>query len=252
VAIVVPPMAAFAGIIVGNPAATTFAVFGAFALLGMADFGGPTIPRARAYAGATVVGAGLVLLGTLASGSDWSAVAGTVLVAFVVQLLGVFGGYVAAAQTALLLAFVVAVSLPAPAAAGWARVAGWTLAGGISLAAGVLLWPRHARTQVRQRASEACPRRWPRCWPIRPHHRPCGIGHARGSRRPGAPTLRHPYDQRDPPAGTEPWLTWSSSWAEPWSSRAVQPRRATRPGRFLKSVPCARRSGRSWRPAQAC
>jgi uncharacterized membrane protein YccC len=156
VAIVVPTMAAFAGTVVGDPAATTFAVFGTFALLGLADFGGPTIPRARAYAGATVVGAGLVLLGTLASGGDWSAVAGTALVTFVVQFLGVFGGYVAAAQTALLLAFVVAVSLPAPAAAGWARVAGWTLAGGICLAAAVLLWPRHARTQVRQRAGEAC------------------------------------------------------------------------------------------------
>jgi uncharacterized membrane protein YccC len=149
-------MAAFAGTIVGDPAATTFAVFGSFALLGLADFGGPTIPRARAYAGATVVGAGLVLLGTLASGSNWSAVAGTLLVAFMVQLLGTVGGYVAAAQTPVLLAFVVAVSLPAPAAAGWARVAGWMLAGGISLAAGVLWWPRHARTQVRQRAGEAC------------------------------------------------------------------------------------------------
>lgn len=155
VAIVVPTLAAFAGAIVSNPAASTFAVFGAFALLGLADFGGPTIPRARAYAGATVVGAGLVLLGTLASGSDWSAVAGTVLVAFVVQLLGVFGGYVSAAQTALLLAFVVAVSLPAPAAAGWARVAGWTLAGGVALAAGVLLWPpprAHAGATARRRS----------------------------------------------------------------------------------------------------
>jgi hypothetical protein len=75
VAIVVPPMAAFAGTIVGDPAAV-FAVFGAFALLGLADFGGPTIPRARAYAGATAVGAGLVLLGTLASATAWSAVGG--------------------------------------------------------------------------------------------------------------------------------------------------------------------------------
>lgn len=156
VAIVVPPLAAFAGTIVGNPAASTFAVFGAFALPGLADFGGPTIPRARAYAGATVVGVGLVLLGTLASGNAWSAVAGTMLAAFVVQFLGVFGGYVVAAQTAVLLAFVVAVSLPVPAGAAWARVAGWSLAGGISLAAGMLLWPRHARTQVRQRAGDAC------------------------------------------------------------------------------------------------
>src|SRR6266516_5470261 len=156
VAILVPPMAAFAGTIVGNPAAAPFAVFGTFALLGLADFGGPTIPRARAYAGTTAVGVGLVLLGTLASATAWSAVAGTMLVVFVVQLLGVFGGYVVAAQTAMLLAFVVAVSIPAPAGEVWARVAGWTLAGGISLVAGVLLWPRHARTQVRQRAGEAC------------------------------------------------------------------------------------------------
>jgi hypothetical protein len=60
VAIVMPSMAAFAGTIVGNPAAAApFAVFGAFALLSLADFGGPTIPRARAYAGAAAVGAGL-------------------------------------------------------------------------------------------------------------------------------------------------------------------------------------------------
>jgi hypothetical protein len=47
VALVGPPMAAFAGTIVGDPGAGLFAVFGAFALLGLADFGGPTIPRAR-------------------------------------------------------------------------------------------------------------------------------------------------------------------------------------------------------------
>jgi uncharacterized membrane protein YccC len=156
VAIVVPPLAAFTPSIVGNPGAATFAVFGSFALLGLADFGGPTLPRARAYALTTVAGVGLVLLGTLASANAWSAVVGTVLVAFVIQLLGVFGGYVVAAQTAALLAFVVAVSIPVPAGMAWLRVAGWLLGGGASLAAGVLLWPRHARTQVRQRAGDAC------------------------------------------------------------------------------------------------
>jgi uncharacterized membrane protein YccC len=156
VALVVPLMAAFAGSIVGDPGAALFAVFGAFSLLGLADFGGPTIPRARAYAITALVGAGLVALGTLASGNAWSAVAGTALVAFVVQFLGVFGGYVVAAQTPILLAFVVAVSVPSPAGAAGARVAAWTLAGGIALAAGVLLWPRHARTKVRQRAGDAC------------------------------------------------------------------------------------------------
>jgi hypothetical protein len=156
VALVVPLMAAFAGTVVRDPGAALFAVFGAFALLGLADFGGPTIPRTRAYAGATLAGAALVLFGTLASGSDWSAVAGTLLAAFVVQFLGVLGGYVVAAQTAVLLAFVVAVSVPASTGPTWARVAAWTLAGGVSLAAGVLLWPRHARKLVSQRAGDAC------------------------------------------------------------------------------------------------
>jgi uncharacterized membrane protein YccC len=63
---------------------------------------------------------------------------------------------VVAAQTAVLLAFVVAVSIPAPAGEVWFRVAGWSLAGGVALAAAVLLWPRHARTHVRQRAADAC------------------------------------------------------------------------------------------------
>jgi uncharacterized membrane protein YccC len=156
VALVVPSMAAFAGTIVGDPAASLFAVFGSFALLGLADFGGPTIPRARAYAWAVLVGAGLVLLGTLASGNAWPATASMMVVAFVVQFLGIFGGYLVAAQTAVLLAFVVAVSIPTPAGAVWPRVAGWALAGGISLTVGVLLWPRHARTQVRERAGDAC------------------------------------------------------------------------------------------------
>ncbi len=69
---------------------------------------------------------------------------------------GVLGGYVVAAQTAVLLAFVVAVSVPASTGPTWARVAAWMLAGGVSLAAGVLLWPRHARKLVSQRAGDAC------------------------------------------------------------------------------------------------
>src|SRR5262245_23760969 len=41
VVIVVPPLAAFTATIIGTAGADTFAVFAGFALLGMADFGGP-------------------------------------------------------------------------------------------------------------------------------------------------------------------------------------------------------------------
>jgi uncharacterized membrane protein YccC len=158
VAVVVPVLAAVAQPITGAPSSSAFAVFGSFALLGLADFGGPMWPRARAYAGAVVIGGGLVALGSAASNATWSAVLATAVVAFVVTFLGLFGGYLRAGQTAMLLAFIVAVSIPLPAS-GLAdvlpRLAGWGLAGAVATVTGTLLWPRHTRTQLRQRAADA-------------------------------------------------------------------------------------------------
>jgi uncharacterized membrane protein YccC len=78
------------------------------------------------------------------------------LVGFVVSFAGVFGGYVVAAQTALLLAFVLAVSIPAPPAAIAPRLAGWLIAGVVSMLAGVLLWPHFEQLTLRRRAASAC------------------------------------------------------------------------------------------------
>jgi uncharacterized membrane protein YccC len=78
------------------------------------------------------------------------------LVGFAVSFAGVFGGYVAAAQTALLLTFVLAVSIPAPPAAIASRLVGWLIAGVVSTLAGVLLWPRFERLTLRQQAAAAC------------------------------------------------------------------------------------------------
>jgi len=94
-----------------------FAVFGCFALLVMSDFGGQRPARALVYLTATSVGALLVTIGTLASGSTILATAVTFVVGFVIAFSRVFGGYVAAAQTGMLLSFVIAVSIPAPASA---------------------------------------------------------------------------------------------------------------------------------------
>jgi len=67
VAIVVPVL--FAIFLNGfdNPVAALFAGFGSFAFLGFADFGGPPPARARAYGVLVLVGAMLVVVGTLAS-----------------------------------------------------------------------------------------------------------------------------------------------------------------------------------------
>jgi uncharacterized membrane protein YccC len=159
VAVVVPVLAAVAQPITGAPSSSAFAVFGSFALLGLADFGGPMWPRARAYAGAVVIGGGLVALGSAASTATWSAVLATAVVAFVATFLGLFGGYLRAGHTAMLLAFIVAVSIPLPSS-GLAdvlpRLAGWGLAGAVATVTGTLLWPRHTRTRLRRRAADAC------------------------------------------------------------------------------------------------
>src|SRR2546423_9557757 len=79
-----------------------------------------------------------------------------VVVGLAIGFSRVFGGYVAAAQTGMLLSFVIAVSIPASASAIPARVGGWVMAGLISTLAGVVLWPRFERVMLRKQAAKAC------------------------------------------------------------------------------------------------
>jgi uncharacterized membrane protein YccC len=155
-ALVVPATFAFAKLVIGDIQTATFAAFGCFALLVMADFGGPRRARAVAYVSTTLVGAVLVTLGTVASPVAWVAALVMLLVGFCIQFAGVFGSYVAAAQTALLLSFVLAVSIPASPGAIGARLAGWLTAGLISTLSGVFFWPLFERLHLRRKAAEAC------------------------------------------------------------------------------------------------
>jgi uncharacterized membrane protein YccC len=155
-AIVNPAIFSFTLLVIGDLQVATFAVFGCFALLVMADFGGRRRPRAVAYVAATVVGAGLVALGTAVSPNAAVGAAVMVIVGFTLAFAGVFGGYLAAAQAALLLAFVLAVCIPAPVSAIPARMAGWGFAGAVSTLAGVFVWPWFERIELRRRAAEAC------------------------------------------------------------------------------------------------
>lgn len=155
-ALVMPAAFAFAQFVIRNGQLTTFVAFGCFALLVLADFGGLRGPRALAYAVTTGVGAVLIVLGTLASASPWIGAPGMLLVGFAVSFAGVFGSYAAAAQTALLLSFVLAVAIPAPPAAIAPRLGGWFIAGTVSLLAAVFLWPRFEKVALRQQAASAC------------------------------------------------------------------------------------------------
>jgi uncharacterized membrane protein YccC len=77
-------------------------------------------------------------------------------VGFGVIFAGVVSSVLAGATTALLLAFILPVSLPAPASAVPDRLAGWGMAGGVALVATALLWPAPARDRLRGAAAAAC------------------------------------------------------------------------------------------------
>ncbi len=155
-ALVMPAAFAFAQLVIGKAQLTTFVALGCFALLVMADYTGLRSPRVLAYAATTAIGAVLVALGTLASASPWLGALAMLLVGFAVTFAGVFGGYAAVGQAALLFPFVLAVSIPALPAVLPSRLAGWLIAGVVSSLAAVFLWPRFERLTLRQQAASAC------------------------------------------------------------------------------------------------
>src|ERR1700693_4527646 len=155
-AIVIAPTFAFGQLVLHDTQNVIFIVFGGFALLVMSDYGGLRRPRAIAYLGATLAGAVLIAMGTVVSQNVALAGAVTLLVGFAISFASLFGGYIAAAQTGLLLAFVISVSVPAPAGAVPARIAGWTFAGILATLAATFLWPRFERVKLRQHAAKAC------------------------------------------------------------------------------------------------
>ncbi len=155
-ALVMPAMFALGDLVVGNPAFATFAAFGSFAMLLLVDFPGPMRARLQAQASLAVTGGVFVCLGTLASRSAWLAAIAMALVAFGVLFAGVVSSVLAGATTSLLLAFILPVSLPAPASAIPDRLAGWAAAAGAALLAIALLWPAPARDPVRTAAIAGC------------------------------------------------------------------------------------------------
>ena len=155
-AILMPALFAFADKVLDKPAIAYFIAFGSFAMLLLVDFPGSLLDRLRAQASLGVACAVLISLGTLASRSTPVAVISMALVAFVILFSGVVSSTLAGATTALLLAFILPVSLPGPASQIPDRVAGWGLAAFVSLFAITLLWPAPARNPVRQSAIDAC------------------------------------------------------------------------------------------------
>jgi hypothetical protein len=155
-AIIMPAMFALGDKVIGNPQLATFAAFGSFAMLLLVDFGGPMAERLQAEAALVVTGGVFVCLATLASQTAWLAAVAMAVVGFGVIFAGVVSSVLAGATTALLLAFILPVSLAAPASAVPDRLAGWGMAGGVALVATALLWPAPVRDRLRGAAAAAC------------------------------------------------------------------------------------------------
>jgi uncharacterized membrane protein YccC len=155
-AIIMPAMFALGDKVIGNPQLATFAAFGSFAMLLLVDFGGPMAERLQAQAALAVTGGVFVCLATLASRTAWLAAVAMAVAGFGVIFAGVASSVLAGATTALLLAFILPVSLAAPASAVPDRLAGWGMAGGVALVATALLWPAPARDRLRGAAAAAC------------------------------------------------------------------------------------------------
>src|SRR5262249_7846616 len=155
-AIVMPGAFALGDKVIGNQDVATFGAFGAFAMLLLVDFTGPMVQRLQAQAALVAVGAILICLATLASATPWLAAIAMAVVGFGVLFAGVVSSTLAGASTALLLAFILPVTIPATSAAIPLRLAGWGIAGGAGLIAVGLLWPAPGRARLRGGPIVAC------------------------------------------------------------------------------------------------
>jgi len=155
VAVVQPLVFAFGLLVLHNAQMTLFAAFAVFGLLVLANFGGGPRNRLIAYLVTTLVGGVLVAIGTAASPNPWTAALMALLVVFSIEFAGVFGGYVAGSRVPLLMAFVLAASVAAPASAAPERMLGWLIGGCAATAAALVLWPLYERDVLCHAASAA-------------------------------------------------------------------------------------------------
>jgi uncharacterized membrane protein YccC len=154
-AVLSPAVFAIADFGIGNAQTTLFAVFGSFALLLFANFGGPTRARLRANIGLFAAGVVLIVAGTLCSSHAVTAVIGMAVFGFAVLFAGAVSPQAAVGATAALLTFVLPVAVPAGASAVGSRLAGWALAGAVCIPAVMLVWSERWHDPLRKRVATA-------------------------------------------------------------------------------------------------
>jgi uncharacterized membrane protein YccC len=154
-AIALPGVLAVVDAVTGNETAALFAAFAAFALLAMADFGGPPRARAVAYVTATAIGGVLVAVGTLVSQEPVLAAVVALIVGFTVMQVAAFGGAWATGMFATTLAFVLSATFGGPASDIPTRLWGWGVGGLVATVMALVLWPAFERPALWRLLAEA-------------------------------------------------------------------------------------------------
>ncbi|WP_344666867.1 FUSC family protein [Catenulispora yoronensis] len=155
-ALVMPSLFALCSQVFHAPVTGSFAAFGAIAMLLLVDFSGTRVERLRAHAALGAAWIVLVVLGSLAAQSVWTAVGATVLVGFAVLFSGVVSSVLAGATTALLLGFILPVSTAAPLSQIPDRLFGVLLATGAAMLAVTFLWPSTFEFPLARPAAQVC------------------------------------------------------------------------------------------------
>lgn len=137
------------------PDGAGIASFTAYALLGLADFGGPPMSRVKAYLVTGAVGTGLVILGSLLSNFMILSIVASGVVAFAINYTGVLRGYFTAAATALLLPFVMALTSPPGFEDMFQLCVGYIVGVLASLIAAMTFWPTYLRSNLRKATAAA-------------------------------------------------------------------------------------------------
>ena len=151
--VVVPALFAVSLKVIGDPQMTLFAVFGGFAALILAAFGGSRRDKAIAYLGLALVGSVALTIGTLVSSTAWLAAVVTVPVTFAIFFSGVAGPNFASGVVPALLAYVLPVATAAPASAIGSRLEGWWLAMAAGAVAVLLVSPKSPGDKLRASAA---------------------------------------------------------------------------------------------------
>jgi uncharacterized membrane protein YccC len=152
--LVVPALFALTFKVIGDLQMALFAVFGGFATLVMASFGGSRKDRILAHLGLALTGSVALTIGTAVSGTTVLAAVVTVPVAFAIFFGGVVSPNAASGVTAALLAYVLPVASLGSISDVPARLAGWWLAAVVSTAAVLLLSPREPGGKLMQAAAQ--------------------------------------------------------------------------------------------------